>query len=146
MPVEQLVISLCNLKQGYTQFGGMRPFGVSFIYAGYDKVNGFQLFQSDPSGNYSGWKATCMGTNHTSATSILKQEYSDDMDLEAAQLLACKVLSKTMEGTSMTSDKLEFSVLKLVDGKIQICEIESNKVDQLIKIVQDEAKEKEESK
>ncbi|KAG5396961.1 hypothetical protein IGI04_018775, partial [Brassica rapa subsp. trilocularis] len=37
MPVEQLVQSLCDTKQGYTQFGGLRPFGVSFLFAGWDK-------------------------------------------------------------------------------------------------------------
>ena len=48
--------------QGYTQFGGLRPFGVSFLFAGWDAVHGFQLYQSDPSGNYGGWKATAIGT------------------------------------------------------------------------------------
>jgi hypothetical protein len=47
--------------QGYTQFGGLRPFGVSFLFAGWDAVHGFQLYQSDPSGNYGGWKATSIG-------------------------------------------------------------------------------------
>ena len=40
MPVEQLVQSLCDTKQGYTQFGGLRPFGVSFLFAGWDKNHG----------------------------------------------------------------------------------------------------------
>ena len=56
-PVEQLVQSLCDEKQAYTQYGGLRPFGVSMLYAGWDKTYGFQLYQSDPSGNYNGWKA-----------------------------------------------------------------------------------------
>ena len=30
---------------------------------GWDRRLGFQLYQSDPSGNYSGWKATCIGNN-----------------------------------------------------------------------------------
>lgn len=30
---------------------------------GWDKHYGFQLYQSDPSGNYGGWKATCIGNN-----------------------------------------------------------------------------------
>ena len=42
---------------------GLRPFGVSILYMGWDKHYGFQLYQSDPSGNYSGWKATCIGNN-----------------------------------------------------------------------------------
>jgi len=33
-PVEQLIKAVCDTKQGYTQYGGLRPFGVSFLYAG----------------------------------------------------------------------------------------------------------------
>lgn len=43
---------------------GKRPFGVSILYIGWDPHFGFQLYQSDPSGNYGGWKATCIGNNH----------------------------------------------------------------------------------
>lgn len=63
VPVEQLVSTLCDVKQAYTQYGGKRPFGVSILYMGWDKHYGYQLYQSDPSGNYSGWKATCIGNN-----------------------------------------------------------------------------------
>lgn len=61
MPVEQVVKAVCNYKQAYTQYGGLRPFGVAFLFAGWDKNFGFQLYQTDPSGNYSGWKATVIG-------------------------------------------------------------------------------------
>jgi len=115
MPVEQLIQQICDLKQGYTQYGGQRPFGVSFLFAGHDKHFGYQLYQSDPSGNYGGWKATAIGANESSAKSMLKQDYSEDMDLDAALLLAIKVLSKTMDSTQLTPDKLEFAVLS-ADG------------------------------
>jgi 20S proteasome subunit alpha 3 len=116
IPVEQLVQDLCNLKQGYTQYGGifyllielgLRPFGVSFLYAGYDKIYGFQLYHSDPSGNYAGWKATCIGSNSSNASTILKQdlEKEKELTLEEAKSLAIKVLNKTMESTSLASDK-----------------------------------------
>eukprot|EP00658_Telonema_sp_P-2_P041257 TRINITY_DN294_c0_g1_i2.p1 TRINITY_DN294_c0_g1~~TRINITY_DN294_c0_g1_i2.p1 ORF type:complete len:281 (-),score=88.47 TRINITY_DN294_c0_g1_i2:419-1261(-) len=111
MPVEQLIQQICDLKQGYTQFGGMRPFGVSFLFAGYDEKLGYQLYQSDPSGNYGGWKAYAIGQNSTSAQSVLKQEYDEDIDLHQALLLAIKVLSKTMDSTNLTADKLEFATL-----------------------------------
>jgi 20S proteasome subunit alpha 3 len=52
MPVEQLVQSLCDTKHSYTQYGGLRPFGVAFLYAGWDRHHGYQLYQSDPSGTY----------------------------------------------------------------------------------------------
>ncbi|KAF8046073.1 hypothetical protein N665_4042s0002 [Sinapis alba] len=109
IPVEQLVQSLCDTKQGYTQFGGLRPFGVSFLFAGWDKNYGFQLYMSDPSGNYGGWRAASVGANNQAAQSILKQDYKEDGSREEAVELALKVLSKTMDSTSLTSEKLELA-------------------------------------
>lgn len=118
IPVEQLVQRLCDLKQGYTQYGGLRPFGVSFLFAGHDNLHGFQLYHSDPAGNYSGWKATCIGANNSSAQSLLKQDYKEDIDLKEACALAVKVLSKTMDSTTLNSEKLEFATIHLgKDGK-----------------------------
>ena len=105
IPCEQLVRRLCDLKQGYTQHGGLRPFGVSFIYAGWDPQRQFQLYQSNPSGNYGGWKATSVGANNASAQSLLKQDYKEECDLKEACGLAVKVLSKTMDSTKLSSEK-----------------------------------------
>ena len=110
IPCEQLVRRLCDLKQGYTQHGGLRPFGVSFIYAGYDPQRHFQLYQSNPSGNYGGWKATSVGANNASAQSLLKQDYREECDLKEACGLAVKVLSKTMDSTKLSSEKSEFPI------------------------------------
>lgn len=131
IPVEQLVEHVCNYKQAYTQYGGLRPFGVSFLFAGYDSHFGFQLYQSDPSGNYSGWKATVIGANNQVGKSLLKKEYGavangennndkekineDDIympDVKEAFHLAVKVLKKTMESTVVTPEKMEcFSIM-----------------------------------
>lgn len=105
IPCEQLVRRLCDLKQGYTQHGGLRPFGVSFIYAGWDPQRQFQLYLSNPSGNYGGWKATSAGANNASASSLLKQDYKEDCTLEEACGTAVKVLSKTMDSTKLSSEK-----------------------------------------
>ncbi|XP_028103743.1 proteasome subunit alpha type-4-like [Camellia sinensis] len=119
MPVEQLVQSLCDTKQGYTQFGGLLPFGVSFLFAGWDKNYRFQLYMSDPSGNYGGWKAAAIGANSQAAQSMLKQDYKDDITREEAVQLVLKVLSKTMDNTSLTSDKLELAEVFLSSGKVK---------------------------
>lgn len=111
IPVELLTQRLCDLKQGYTQYGGLRPFGVSLLYAGYDPHYKFQLYHSDPSGNYSGWKATCIGANNGTAQSLLKQEYKDDISVEDAVALVLRVMSKTMDSTTLGSEKLEFATL-----------------------------------
>ncbi|KAI9314216.1 proteasome subunit alpha type-4 [Dichotomocladium elegans] len=133
IPVEQLVQRVCDLKQGYTQYGGLRPFGVSFIFAGYDDQHGFQLYHSDPSGNYGGWKATCIGANNATAQSILKQDYKDDMTVEEAKALAVKVLSKTMDSTTLNSEKLEFATIRMVDGKVKYDLYKPAEIDALLK-------------
>ncbi|XP_059174654.1 proteasome subunit alpha type-4-like isoform X3 [Physella acuta] len=119
IPCEQLVSTLCDIKQAYTQFGGKRPFGVSILYMGWDKHYGFQLYQSDPSGNYGGWKATCIGNNSANAISLLKQEYKDEdnFSLNSALDLSIKVLSKTLDLTKLTADKVEIATLTRKDNK-----------------------------
>lgn len=48
-------------------------------------------------GNYTGWKATCIGNNSSAAVSMLKQEYKEgEMKLADALDLSIKVLSKTL--------------------------------------------------
>ncbi|KAG2219415.1 hypothetical protein INT45_010606 [Circinella minor] len=133
MPVEQLVQRLCDLKQGYTQYGGLRPFGVSFIFAGYDDHYGFQLYHSDPSGNYGGWKATCIGANNATAQSILKQDHKEDMSVEDAKALAIKVLSKTMDSTTLNSEKLEFATIRMVNDKLKYDLYKPEEIDALLK-------------
>mmetsp|Transcript_26914 Transcript_26914/g.56122 ORF Transcript_26914/g.56122 Transcript_26914/m.56122 type:complete len:275 (-) Transcript_26914:282-1106(-) len=137
IPIENLVEHVCNYKQAYTQYGGLRPFGVAFLFAGYDEHHGFQLYQSDPSGNYSGWKATVIGANNQAGKSLLKSEYGsakeeeegeggDEMktdedaseviempDLAEACRLAVKVLNKTMDGAVASPEKLELFTMKL---------------------------------
>lgn len=133
IPCEQLVSWLCDIKQAYTQYGGKRPFGVSILYIGWDKHYGYQLYQSDPSGNYSGWKATCIGNNSAAAISSLKQEYKEGkMTLKDAQALAIKVLSKTLDMTKLTSEKVELAALTRQNGKTIIRILPPNEVQTLI--------------
>ena len=52
-------------------------------------------------------QATCIGSNNGTATSLLKQDYKDDLTIQEAMSLACKVLSKTMDSTTLDSEKSE---------------------------------------
>lgn len=106
----------------------VNSFGVSFLFAGWDKNFGFQLYMSDPSGNYGGWKAAAIGANNQAAQSMLKQDYKDEITREEAITLALKVLSKTMDNTSLTSDKLELAEVFLAPSgqvKYQVCSPET---------------------
>jgi len=112
MPIEQIVKSICNYKQAYTQYGGLRPFGTAFLFAGWDRNFGFQLYQTDPSGNYSGWKATVIGQNNQAGKSILKTDYSENNTISQNLKIAVKILTKTMDSTTPSPERIELSVLR----------------------------------
>ena len=78
---------------------GHRPFGAAFLFAGWDKRFGYQLYSTDPGGNYAGWKATALGTNNMAATSFLKSDYTEDLSLKEGIVLGLKALVKTMDTT-----------------------------------------------
>lgn len=61
-----------SLSLVLAQSGGVRPFGVSILFAGYDE-DGPQLYQIDPSGAYFGWKATAIGKDSVSAKTFLER-------------------------------------------------------------------------
>ena len=120
-PVEHIVNRLCALKHSYTQFGGLRPFGASFLIAGWDKHVGFQLYHTDPSGNYNAWKAKPMGANSSAAQAVLQEAFKEDgaakLTVADGRALAIKALSKAMDST-LTKDQVEVATLTLKeDGK-----------------------------
>lgn len=100
----------CKITLIFLSHLGLRPFGVSLLYAGYDPHYEFQLYHSDPSGNYSGWKATCIGANNGTAQSLLKQEYKDDIEVKDAIGLVLRTMSKTMDSTTLGSEKCAYYI------------------------------------
>ena len=108
---EQLVRYLADQKHVYTQMGSSRPFGVSLMYAGWDAVMGYQLYCSDPSGNYAAWKAHATGKNSVNAISTLKDDYTEELTLKQATVLAAKVLGKSMDMNKPNADKFEIGVV-----------------------------------
>lgn len=142
MPIEELVRNVCNYKQSYTQFGGLRPFGVAFLFAGWDCHHGYQLYQSDPSGNYSGWKATVIGQNNQAGKSLLKTDFKEDAKLEDNIKLAVKIMLKTMDSATPSAEKIELSTLKrTADGTIEFVSLDDEPLQKLI----DDIKEAEEA-
>ena len=79
--------------QGYAQYGGLRPFGVSLLYAGWDAQNKYQLYQSDPSGNYGGWKATAIGANQQVQNPLTQPLYLFDINDDLCSDLTSLLLS-----------------------------------------------------
>lgn len=130
---------MCNYKQQYTQFGGLRPFGVAFLIAGWDRHYGYQVYQSDPSGNYSGWKGTVIGQNNQAGKSILKTDFKEDGQLVDNLRLSVKILLKTMDSTTPSPERIELSELrKLDDGTLVHVLLKDDEVKSLIEEVQKE--------
>ncbi|MBS7653758.1 MAG: archaeal proteasome endopeptidase complex subunit alpha [Candidatus Bathyarchaeia archaeon] len=94
--VEVVAKRIGDIKQLYTQHAGVRPFGVSIIFAGVDK-SGSQLFTTDPSGTYRAYKAVAIGIGRETAENVLREEYRDDLTLEEAIKLGVKCLIKSMQ-------------------------------------------------
>lgn len=96
MDVKALVKEVANLKQSYTQYARMRPFGVSMLIGGVDRT-GSRLFVTHPAGTYKGYKAHAVGAGSEPAIQLLKKEYNKKMKLEEAAKLTVKVLSTAIE-------------------------------------------------
>jgi len=144
IPCEQLVQFVSDHKQIYTQSGGKRPYGVSLLYMGWDIQYGFQLYQSDPSGNYGGWKATCIGNNSQAAISMLKQDYNEgEMNLESALKLCVKILSKTLD-VKLSSEKIEIATLTRKDNKTIVRILRKADIDREIQEHEEVEREREE--
>jgi 20S proteasome subunit alpha 2 len=108
IPTSQLVQRVAYIMQEYTQSGGVRPFGVSLLIAGWDSDRPF-LYQCDPSGAYFAWKATAMGKNHINGKSFLEKRYSEELELEDAIHTAILTLKEGFEG-QMTADNIEIGI------------------------------------
>ncbi|CAD5125256.1 DgyrCDS13498 [Dimorphilus gyrociliatus] len=110
IPSGVLVQKVAAVMQEYTQSGGVRPFGVSLLVAGWDEDEERPyLYQCDPSGAYFAWKATAMGKNFVNGKTFLEKRYSDNIELEDAVHTAILTLKESFEG-QMTEDNIEVGI------------------------------------
>jgi 20S proteasome subunit alpha 3 len=111
IPVEQLALLLANLKQSYTQFGGLRPFGVACLFVGVDHHFGVQLYGTDPSGNYASWKAHSLGMNASGNEALLKEQWKENLTEQEAKEIFMKMMVKNLSA----------------DGILEICKVTKSK-------------------
>ncbi|KAB2572551.1 putative proteasome component y7 protein [Lasiodiplodia theobromae] len=133
-PTRILVQDVARVMQEATQSGGVRPYGVSLLIAGWDEgiepeseetadekkkvagktggilKGGPSLYQVDPSGSYFPWKATAIGKSATSAKTFLEKRYTEGLELEDAIHIALLTLKETIEG-EMNGDTVEIGIV-----------------------------------
>ena len=88
--IKQIVHEISNYMQIFTQYGGLRPFGVTTLIAGYDKEP--KLFEIDPSGTPTEWSATAVGEGRAEVMKLLEVKYSSNLTVEAGMRLGVEAL------------------------------------------------------
>lgn len=116
--VETLTKSLTDHIQEFTQTGGARPFGAALLVAGVDPKP--HLYECDPGGTPTAWKATAIGSDGATIREYLEAEYDEQMSLDPGIDLALAALSQpddeelTAESVAMgvaSSERDEFRIL-----------------------------------
>lgn len=94
--VDLLVKRICDYKQNYTQYGGVRPFGTALLVAGTDDL-GNHLFETDPSGALVSYKAGSIGAGRNTVMEFFEERYREGLEREEAILLGLEGLQKASE-------------------------------------------------
>lgn len=105
--VDNITRGVCDLMQVYTQYGGIRPFGVSLLIAGVDS-DGPKLFEAEPSGAMTAYKADSIGIHKKEVDEILEKKFDDKMSLDHAISLAVHALRSTQE-EKLVAENMEIS-------------------------------------
>jgi proteasome alpha subunit len=89
------------MAQQFTQYAGVRPFGVALILAGVDK-SGAALYLTDPSGTYIGYDAVAIGAGSDQVTEFLEKSYNGDISMDEASALAIESIYLVSEDKTGT--------------------------------------------
>jgi proteasome alpha subunit len=100
--VESVAKYLGDLTQEFTQYAGVRPFGVSLIIAGVDK-KGSSVFLVDPSGSYLQYEAVSIGAGSDQVIQFLENNFSSSMNIADLSTLAVKCVYLVSEDKSGVS-------------------------------------------
>lgn len=90
--VETVAKHLADQSHQFTQYSGVRPFGVALIIAGVDK-HGNRLFVTDPSGTFVLYSAVAIGGNSEEVTDYLEKNYKEGISVEEAISLAIAAIN-----------------------------------------------------
>lgn len=129
--VDYITKYIAGVQQTYTQSGGVRPFGISNLIVGFDPAGEPQLYQTDPSGIYSAWKATAIGRNSKTIREFLEKHYVETSGDETIKL-AIKALMETVEAGSKS---IEIAVMDRTTG---LRFLSDEQVDVFVKAVEEE--------
>jgi proteasome alpha subunit len=108
--VETVAKHLADQAHQYTQYSGVRPFGVALIVAGIDK-KGTRIFVTDPSGTYLSYAAVAIGGTSDDVTDFLEKNYKKDMSMDDAISLAISAIN--LKNDKNTTEDIKMSKITL---------------------------------
>ena len=143
--VDYLARYLARIQQKYTQQGGVRPFGIATLVAGVNDEDKGQrpfLYQTDPAGTHSRWKAQVIGgRNSKSLREFLEKQYQDltedDLTEEKCTRLAVQALLEVVDSGAKT---MELCVIRMGGLKEMLSEEKVQVVVDAIEAEQQEEK------
>jgi proteasome alpha subunit len=127
--VEVVTKRVCDIKQLYTQHAGVRPFGISMIFAGVDKT-GNHVFGTHPSGTYRGYKARAEGAGRETVVKILREEYREEMSLADTTKLTVKCLVKALEARQLPP-RIKIAIIPSATKKMEM--LKEDKIGEYLK-------------
>jgi proteasome alpha subunit len=91
IPMNVLSTFVADRCQQFTQYGGVRPYGISTISGGV-KDGEPQVYQTDPSGTLNEWRAIAIGKGGNDAQEHLEDNWESEMSEDEAVELAVNAL------------------------------------------------------
>lgn len=100
--IETIAKHLADQSQQYTQYAGVRPYGVALILGGVVNKKP-QLFLTDPSGTYISYDAIAIGSGSDQVTDFLEKTYKNDLSIDDASILAAAGIYLASDEKEQTS-------------------------------------------
>lgn len=117
-PIEPLSVirMIADRMQMFTQYGGARPYGVSFLVAGVHRGRA-QLFTSDVTGNFLSYRANAIGEHDEKVKEILRKDFRDDMNIEEGIKFLLRIFREILE-KNFDVHRFDVGYIKISDEKL----------------------------
>ncbi|KAI3637741.1 hypothetical protein MIR68_004390 [Amoeboaphelidium protococcarum] len=156
---EQIAKYVAGVQQKYTQSGGVRPFGISTLIMGFDLQSDSgssteaklapMLYQTDPAGVYTLWKAAAIGRNSKTVQEFLEKNWTDSLNKDETVALTVKALLEVVQ-TGAKNIEIAVMTAPSADSKRPnegvISMLSDKDIEQLVKSIEDEKEREAEAK
>ncbi len=124
--IQTITRKLADIKQQYSQHGGVRPFGSALLIIGVDPDGIPRVMTTSPSGTFWAWKGTAMGRNAEEAREKLNKVLKDDLTFDELIKTGIKILREATE-EEIVDETFQVGCVNAEDGQFRILSPEDTK-------------------